>query len=118
MSDDAIPPPRHEASDIGVRFALLSVAVLAGSLAVVIGIAGWMFPATVGARFVPPDLPRPVQPALQSSPRADMAALRRDKLAALDSYGWVDRDRGRVHIPITEAMRRVAAEGIAGWPKP
>jgi hypothetical protein len=35
----------------------------------------------------------------------------------LDTYYWIDRDRGIVHIPIEEAMKRVAAQGIPGFPK-
>ena len=28
--------------------------------------------------------------------------------AELDSYGWVDRETGTVHVPIEQAMREVA----------
>lgn len=57
-------------------------------------------------------------PALQSSPRADMAAFLQAELTRLNGTGWVDRAHGIVHIPIADAMRRVAEDGIAGWPTP
>jgi hypothetical protein len=37
--------------------------------------------------------------------------LRDEQRAVLESYGWVDRARGIVRIPITRAMEIVAAEG-------
>jgi hypothetical protein len=35
--------------------------------------------------------------------------LKRRKLQELETYGWVDRDRGIVHIPIDRAMDDVIA---------
>jgi hypothetical protein len=29
----------------------------------------------------------------------------------LETYGWIDRQKGIVHVPIGEAMRRVAQHG-------
>ena len=37
---------------------------------------------------------------------------RRRDLKRLSSYGWVDRSRGVVHIPIDRAMELVAKEGM------
>jgi hypothetical protein len=34
----------------------------------------------------------------------------------LDSAGWVDRTKNVVHMPIDDAMRRIAERGIADWP--
>ena len=55
---------------------------------------------------------------------ADRAAARYKALGeiraveetSLNSAGWVDRDEQTFRIPIEQAMRAVAAEGIAGWP--
>jgi hypothetical protein len=35
----------------------------------------------------------------------------------LNTYYWIDRDKGIVHIPIAEAMKRVATKGIDGFPQ-
>lgn len=35
---------------------------------------------------------------------------RRSKLERLSTYGWVDRERGLIHIPIERAMEQVRAE--------
>jgi hypothetical protein len=60
----------------------------------------------------------PPGPRLQTDSPADLAKLRAEEAAWLDSYGWVDREHGIVHIPIREAMRQVAQHGIEGFPRP
>jgi len=42
---------------------------------------------------------------------------RREQLQQLGSYGWVDRDAGVIHIPVTRAMDEVVRE-LAGGPRP
>ncbi|HWI28289.1 MAG TPA: hypothetical protein VN668_15045 [Stellaceae bacterium] len=59
----------------------------------------------------------PPSPLLQTAPAADLRAFRAEEEARLDSYGWVDRDKGIVHIPIARAMKEVVAKGISGFPK-
>jgi hypothetical protein len=41
---------------------------------------------------------------LQPDPVRDMNAMRDAQLGRLSSYGWVDREKGVVHIPIEKAM--------------
>lgn len=36
---------------------------------------------------------------------------REEQLKRLESYGWVDRDKQIIHIPIRRAMEQMAAEG-------
>ena len=50
-------------------------------------------------------------PRLQTDPRRDLATLRAREQAELDGYGWIDRPSGRVHIPVSQAMALVLAEG-------
>jgi hypothetical protein len=40
------------------------------------------------------------------------------KAKAATSYGWVDRAKGIVHIPIEEAMKEVVRQAQAGAPAP
>jgi hypothetical protein len=44
--------------------------------------------------------------------------LRRQKLQRRDSYGWVDRDAGVIHIPIQRAMDDTVQELSRGGGKP
>jgi hypothetical protein len=46
----------------------------------------------------------PPEPRLQTEPIEDLRTLREREEAALDSYGWVDRERGVVRLPIERAM--------------
>jgi hypothetical protein len=41
---------------------------------------------------------------LQPDPVRDMDAMRAEQTAKLGSYGWVDREKGIVHIPVDKAM--------------
>jgi hypothetical protein len=49
------------------------------------------------------------QRLILASPRG--LDLRRDQRAALDHYGWVDRDAGLARIPVERAIDLVAADG-------
>jgi hypothetical protein len=109
------PNTSYEASDwpigkIGLVF-LATFILLAATPFIVM----WGFPRSL------PDQSRiltiaPPPPRQQVAPAAELAAhLAREK-ALLNAYYWVDRDRGLVHIPIEEAMKRVATHGIPGFP--
>ena len=54
----------------------------------------------------------PPTPRLQSAPVDDMRALRAAEEAALQSYGWVDRDAAIARIPVDRAIDIVAERGL------
>ncbi len=54
----------------------------------------------------------PPEPRLQTSPAADMEALRERDRALLQSYGWVDRAHGIVRVPIDDAKALVLRKGL------
>jgi hypothetical protein len=58
------------------------------------------------SRTIPP-LPR-----LQAAPHTDILDYWESQQKALNSYGWVDRQKGVAHIPIDEAMRLVLQRGL------
>jgi hypothetical protein len=58
----------------------------------------------------------PPGPRLQVDPEADLKAFRAKEERRLDTYYWVDKQNGIVHIPIDEAMKKLAAKGIDGFP--
>ena len=70
------------------------------------------------AEVVKTEMSEPAQsfPRLvESEPRA-LAEFRRGEDALLTSYGWVEKDKGVVRIPIAEAMRIVAERGLPAFP--
>lgn len=113
-----LPRARHEPSDVTFRFGALWFGGIAVALGAVIVIAMALFPATRAQHTVSMPVPHFPAPTLQSSPRADMAEFLRAELERLNSFGWVDREKGIVHIPIDQAMRKVVTQGIPGWPAP
>ena len=52
-----------------------------------------------------------------SEPRA-LAEFRAQEDALLRGYGWVEKDRGVVRIPLDEAMRIVAERGLPSFAEP
>jgi hypothetical protein len=89
------------------------------------GLAAFLFVAIVAIMLIYPsalhglsDAPRLVTlaPRLQIDPARDLQAYRAAQQQQLDKYGWLDRRRGLVRIPIDQAMRDVAAAGIKDWP--
>jgi hypothetical protein len=93
--------------------------IAAGLAAVIIAVPLHLlvgFPHAVGDRPEPPNLAPPA-PRLQYNEFADLAALRRVEQDRLETYGWVDRDHGVVHIPIEQAMRLTAQRGVPDWPQ-
>jgi hypothetical protein len=59
----------------------------------------------------------PPPPVLQITPQGDLQNFRAKEEARLDSYGWVDRGKGIVHMPIARAMAEIAAKGIPDFPR-
>src|SRR5713101_6222968 len=56
----------------------------------------------------------PPEPRLEPDPLALRRELRAQEDALLNSYGWVDRTAGSVHIPIDRAMEIVLERGVPG----
>jgi hypothetical protein len=120
MADEAdkeLPPAGHEASDVHVRMALIGLVAVALVLVGIVLVPRWLFPA---ARYpTPASAPASfADPRLQPSPAADMQAFLAEEMRWLNGTGWVDRSQGIVHIPIDDAIRRIAGTGIADWPAP
>jgi hypothetical protein len=139
---DAIinPETHHEKSDVSVR-ALIAFAVICAIAAGLIHLVLFFFfkglvrlernhnTGTMTAMSRPADMSVPKnQPLLQPFPRkmpggevvspyrntpvTDLADMRAAEEQALKSYGWVDRQKGVVHMPIDVAMRLTLQRGL------
>ena len=60
----------------------------------------------------------PPEPRLQANPKVELKDLRDDEAAILNSYGWVDPNKGIVRIPIDQAIDIVAQKGLPSKPSP
>ena len=54
----------------------------------------------------------PPGPRLQTNPREDLRELRAADGAVLNSYGWLDKNKGIVRIPIDQAMKLTVQRGL------
>ena len=113
-----LPAAAHEGRDVGPRFIAGAFALLIVSLAVITLSVLWLFPMPSLDRTLRGSLPTYPQPHLQPSPRQEMQRFRAEEMLELNTYGWIDKQHGIVHLPIDVAMDEIAKRGIPGWPTP
>ncbi len=110
----------HELSDLSPRrisfFAIGLAALVIIALLLCYGLLAWMIKSEA-RRAEPPNqfavlLEPMVQPRLAVEPGRALKALRQQEQTRLNSYGWVDQERGIVHIPIERAMDMLVQKGL------
>jgi hypothetical protein len=57
-------------------------------------------------------------PRLETAPRDSLQRFHQSERQLTGSYGWSDREHGRVRIPVAQAMRLLLHKGLPGWPSP
>lgn len=64
----------------------------------------------------PSRLPQEPYPLIQTDRTAmtDIADLRKADAEQTDKYGWVDKNKNVARMPIEEAMKKVADQGVPG----
>lgn len=115
------PGPRHEPEGSSSRGILLGALIFLVSLALILVCIRVLLHHF--RRAHPSRTPGNVPAQVTSSPVApwvnparDLAELRAREDEHLTSYGWVDHERGRVRIPIAQAMRRLVERNEAAAP--
>jgi hypothetical protein len=108
----------HEHHDVPagpiLKFGLTLVILMVASFALVAWLFEWLSSRPVVLQHSPMvhpgELPPP--PRLQVTPLRDLEALRKSEEGVINSYGWVDRDAGRVRIPVDRAMQLMVQRGF------
>lgn len=118
MSENALSRARHEPTDVGKHFIWIGVALLLASVLALTALVLWLYPGAMIDRTMRLPLPHYPNPQLQPNPREDMAKFYDEEMRRLNGTGWIDKARGVVHIPISDAMRKVVQDGVPGWPAP
>ncbi|WGD51594.1 hypothetical protein QA641_40250 [Bradyrhizobium sp. CB1650] len=109
----------YERSDVGLRL----VGWLAGGLATFVAVTPLllplMFPQST-KRITPASRPALSSnaPALEVAPRDTLRKSRQGDEQITRGYGWADRNRGEVRIPIDRAVEILLHKGLPGWPSP
>ena len=117
------PEVHHERSDVSVYgIMVFGIGLLVSAVIIYLFIWGlfdyFAGRTTQGNRPLPAPAawsvgePVPPEPRLQVSPQDDLQTLRAAEDATLNNYGWVDRQTGKVRIPIEQAMQRLAERGL------
>ena len=106
----------YEPSDWPLDRVAWTFAASLATLVLGVGTMIWAFPGTLS------DVNRkltvePPPPRLQVDPAADLVKLRTEKEKELNSYYWIDKQKGVVHIPIEQAMQKLVKSGLDGFPK-
>lgn len=123
-SDMAASGAAHETRDASAGWIFAIVAMMvASAIAIHLLLAGLL--REMKSKPAPGDrwqaMSRPVGgvvppsdafPALQISPQFDLDRFKAREKLRLESYGWVDRTSGIVHIPIAAAMDLALARGF------
>lgn len=110
----------HELSDLSARnialfgagLAVLIIVVLLASYALMV----WLRDGAA-RRAEPPSpfvvVPEPTPgPQLEIRPGRALKALREQEDAHLKGYGWIDQEKGVVHIPIERAIEMLVKKGL------
>ncbi|HET9480825.1 MAG TPA: hypothetical protein VFP98_03645 [Candidatus Polarisedimenticolia bacterium] len=128
-----IPGPRgdtaaHETRDVDVRrlvwLTVVLILLIVVSLAVTLLVYNGLAARESAARPRPSTLTvrpygaLPPEPRLQQNPLADLRDLRAEEDAMLQNYGWVDRERNVVRLPIEKAMEIVVDSGLPARAEP
>jgi hypothetical protein len=119
----------HEHTDANV-WLIVQFAIWLLVSAVVVHLLMWgMFEWFAKARFAttaPAEFPLaaqqelrlPAGPRLQAIPANEIFEFRQRENAALNEYGWVDRNAGTVRIPIEEAKKLLLQRGLPSRAEP
>jgi hypothetical protein len=126
--ENAHPSVRYEQRDVNPQVILIALAVLGAvvlaAMVILWPIYRYLSTSSTGAAAAPVARillkernMEPAEPRLQGGPghemppQEELQQMRAEAEAKLNHYGWVDRQNGIAHIPITEAMRLLAEGG-------
>jgi len=119
----------HEYSDVNIR-AIIKFAIFLALGMVIVGLIVWglfnllyrremkeevrLTPIEQMTADKPPPEPRlQLAPGHEVHPLEEMKAFRSAQLEKLNSYGWVDKTAGIVHVPIDSAKLILLKQGVS-----
>lgn len=109
----------YERSDVSMRLVVWLAAGLATFVVVAPLVLPLIFPQSL-SHASPKSRPALSSnaPPLDVAPRQTLQLTQQADAKLERSYGWVDRNRGVVRIPIDRAVGILLRQGLPGWPSP
>ena len=112
----------HETSDVSLGGAPRFVIVMTLFLAIVFAFIYFVY-VKWRSDLVASDVPatpmavrdgdrQPPLPRLQTTPYVDLKTFRDGEAQVLDTYAWVDKEKGVVRIPVARAIDLLAERGL------
>ncbi len=121
-TDPHAAPVGHETRDVDLSGAPRLVIGMVAFLALVFAFVWFVYVKwRADANASQPPIPAiavrdgdrlPPLPRLQTTPNVDLRAFRDREAQVLTTYGWVDKEKGVVRIPIDRAIDLVAERGL------
>ncbi len=115
----------HETTDAHVGGVVRLLVITTGFLVVSFALMAWMLSSFKASREAADVKPAPIAqragdrqpplPRLQTTPYADLKSFQASETQVLETYAWVDQANGVVRVPIAEAIRRVATNGLPAF---
>jgi hypothetical protein len=113
------PEVSHERSDVNIRgIVVFAAGLLVTAIVIHLGLY-WLLELyraespreapVAGAPRVEEQVP---EPRLRISPRVDLEEMRAAQERQLTTYGWLDKEKQTVRIPIDRAMELLAKRGL------
>jgi len=107
----------HEQSEVSVRLIVVSLAFLAVAtffvFVLVVGIFRYFYDTYSTAEATRLSQPViPPEPRIEVAPYMQLQDLRAKEDHILSTYAWVDKDSGKVRVPIDRAIDMLAAKGV------
>ena len=107
----------HEQSEVSVRLIVVSLGFLAVAtffvFVLVVGIFRYFYDTYSTAEATRLSQPvSPPEPRIEVAPYMQLQELRAKEDHILNSYAWVDKDGGKVRVPISQAIDMLAAKGL------
>jgi hypothetical protein len=115
----------YEVRDINLRnlvWLTVILVVVVGAISLLVGLLYDSLNASTAARSAPPPplleeaQGLPPAPLLQRDPEESLQRMSSETDALLNSYGWVDKEAGVVHIPIERAIELMLERGLPTRP--
>lgn len=110
-SDSAYEQSDWPLGIIGLIFVGILILLVISPLVIIASFPTTLSDVSRALTFEPP------QPRLQTDPSEDLVRFRGEEEKRLNRYYWIDKEKGVVHIPIQQAMKELAEEGIDGFPR-